>query len=35
MEKFKNNDEKNGYFMAISDLKDFLAVLEKKAMGLR
>jgi hypothetical protein len=35
MEKFKNDDEKSGYLYALSDLKDFLAVLEKKAMGLR
>jgi len=35
MEKFKNDDEKNGYLYAISEFKDFLVVLEKKAMGLR
>jgi hypothetical protein len=35
LRKFKNLDEKSGYFYAINDLKDFLTVLEKKAMGLK
>jgi len=33
--KFKNNDEKNGYFMCVSDLKDFLSYVENKGIKVR